>query len=48
MQYQQNLRNYHSRRVRHWSFKVGDLILRLKQNGHAKLESPWLGPYIVT
>jgi hypothetical protein len=27
---------------------VGDLILRLKQDGHGKLKSPWLGPYIVT
>jgi hypothetical protein len=23
-------------------------MLRLKQDGHGKLESPWLGPYIVT
>ena len=28
--YQQNLRRYHSRRVRHRSFKEGDLVLRLK------------------
>jgi hypothetical protein len=27
---------------------VGDLVLRLKQDGHGKLESLWLGPYIVT
>jgi hypothetical protein len=27
---------------------VGDLVVRLKQGGHAKLESPWLGPYVVT
>jgi hypothetical protein len=27
---------------------VGDLVLRLKQYGHGKLESPWVGPYIVT
>jgi hypothetical protein len=27
---------------------VGDLVLRLIQDGHGKLESPWLGPYIVT
>jgi hypothetical protein len=27
---------------------VGDLVLRLKQDGHGKLESPWLGPYVVT
>jgi ribonuclease HI len=47
-QYQQNLRNYHSTRVRPRSFVVGDLVLRLKQDGHGKLESPWVGPYIVT
>jgi hypothetical protein len=47
-QYQQNLRNYHSTRVRSRSFVVGDLVLRLKQDGHGKLESPWVGPYIVT
>ena len=46
--YQQNLKNYHSRRLRPRSFEVGDLVLRLKQDGHEKLESPWLGPYIVT
>ncbi|KAK1670534.1 hypothetical protein QYE76_058693 [Lolium multiflorum] len=45
--YQQNLKNYHSRRLRPRSFEVGDLVLRLKQDGHEKLESPWLGPYIV-
>jgi hypothetical protein len=47
-QYQQNLQNYHSSRVRPRSFVVGDLVLRLKQDGHGKPESPWLGPYIVT
>jgi hypothetical protein len=47
-QYQQNLRNYHSNRVRPRSFMVGDLVLRLKQDGHDKLESPWLGPDIIT
>ena len=46
--YQQTLKNYHSRRLRPRSFEVGDLVLRLKQDGHEKLESPWLGPYIVT
>jgi hypothetical protein len=46
-QYQQNLRNYHSSRVRPRSFEVRDLVLRLKQDGHGKLESPWLGPYII-
>jgi hypothetical protein len=46
--YQQNLKNYHSRRLRPRSFEVGDLVLRLKQDGHEKFESPWLGPYIIT
>jgi hypothetical protein len=46
-QYQQSLRNYHSSRVHPRSFIVGDLVLRLKQDGHGKLESPWVGPYIV-
>jgi hypothetical protein len=46
--YQQSLRNYHSTRVRPRSFVVGDLVLRLKQDDHGKLESPWVGPYIVT
>jgi hypothetical protein len=40
--------NYHSRRVRPRSFEKGDLVLWLKQDGHVKLESPWLGPYVVT
>jgi hypothetical protein len=48
MQYQQSLRNYHNTRVRPRSFVLGDLVLRLKQDGHCRLESPWLGPYIVT
>jgi hypothetical protein len=30
MQYQQSLWNYHSSRVRPWSFMVGDLVLWLK------------------
>ena len=46
--YQQSLRNYHSRRVRMRSFEKGDLVLKLKQKGHQKLESPWEGPYIIT
>ena len=45
--YQQNLRNYHSRRIHSRSFEEGDLVLRLKQAGHHKLESPWEGPYII-
>jgi hypothetical protein len=47
-QYQQSLRNYHSSRVRPRSFMVGDLVLRLRQDSYGKLESPWVGPYIVT
>jgi hypothetical protein len=47
-QYRQSLRNYHSSRARPRSFVVGDLVLRLKQDGHDKLESPWVGPYIIT
>jgi hypothetical protein len=47
-QYQQNLQNYHISRVHPRSFVVGDLVLRLKQDGHGKLESPCVGPYIVT
>ncbi|KAK1631850.1 hypothetical protein QYE76_006165 [Lolium multiflorum] len=46
--YQQDLKNYHSRRLRPRSFQVGDLVLRLNQQSTEKLESPWLGPYIVT
>jgi hypothetical protein len=47
-QYQQNLQNYHSCREHPQSFMVRDLVLQLKQDGHGKLDSPWLGPYIVT
>jgi transposase InsO family protein len=45
--YQQNLRNYHSRRVCGRSFEPGNLVLRLKQTSTSKLESPWEGPYLV-
>ena len=44
--YQQGLRNYHARRVRSFTFNVGDLVLRLKREGHDKLSSPWEGPYV--
>ena len=46
--YQQSLRNYHSRRLRPRSFVEGDLVLRLKQQGHIKIDSPWEGPYVIT
>ena len=45
--YQQGLRNYHARRVRSRTFNVGDLVLRLKQEKHGKLSSPWEWPYII-
>ena len=44
--YQQGLHNYHSRRVRHRASVKGDLVLRLKQESHSKLESPWEGSYV--
>jgi transposase InsO family protein len=45
--YQQSLRNYHSRRMRHRPLEKGNLVLKLKQKGHLKFESPWEGPYII-
>jgi hypothetical protein len=45
--YQQSLRNYHSRRVRGWSFEPGNHVLLLKQTSTWKLEPPWEGPYLV-
>ena len=46
--YQQNLRHYHSRRVRHHSFKEGDLALHLKQKKTHKLALPCEGPFVVS
>jgi hypothetical protein len=46
--YQQNLRRYHSRRVRQRSFKEGDLVLRLKQQKSHKLSPPWEGPFVIS
>jgi hypothetical protein len=45
--YQQSLCNYHSRRVRGWSFEPGNLVLCLKQTSTSKLEPPWEGPYLI-
>ena len=45
--YQQGLRNYHNCRVRNRAFAKGDLMLRLKQDSHNKLEPPWEGPYVI-
>jgi ribonuclease HI/transposase InsO family protein len=48
--YQQDLRRYHSRRVRSRSFQEGDLVLRLAQNktGFHKLTPPWEGPFVIS
>jgi hypothetical protein len=46
--YPQNLRRYHSRRVRKRSFKEGDLVLRLKQQKSHKLSPPWEGPFVIS
>ena len=47
--YQQALRRFQARRIRSRDLKVGDLVLRLRQNnkGRHKLTPPWEGPYIV-
>jgi hypothetical protein len=47
--YQQTLRRYHDKVVRHRSFEVGDLVLRriLMGEGRHKLSPLWEGPFIV-
>ena len=46
--YQQELRRYHSRRVRTRTFQEGDLVLRLiqDQTDMHKLSPPWEGPSV--
>jgi hypothetical protein len=48
--YQQQLRCYHSQKIRPLMFREGDLVLRLVQNtkGMHKLSSPWEEPFIVS
>jgi len=48
--YQQDLRCYHSRRVRTRTFQEGDLVLRLiqDQTDMHKLSPPWEGPFVVS
>jgi hypothetical protein len=48
--YQQTLRLYHYKVVRHRSFAVGDLVLRriLMGEGRHKLSPLWEGPFIVS
>ena len=50
MIYEQDLRRYHSRRVRSRTFQEGDLVLRLIQDQFDmhKLSSPWEGPFVVS
>ena len=47
--YQQDLRLYHSRRVKTRTFQEGDLVLRLiqDQTDMHKLSPPWEGPFVV-
>ena len=48
--YQQELRRYHSRKVKPRVFREGDLVLRLVQRtaGRHKLSPPWEGPFIAS
>jgi hypothetical protein len=47
--YQQTLRRYHDKTIRHRSFIVGDLVLRriLTREGRHKLSPLWEGPFVV-
>jgi hypothetical protein len=48
--YQQTLRHYHDKAIRHRSFVVGDLVLRriLMGEGRHKLSPLWEGPFMVS
>ena len=48
--YQQDLRHYHSRRVKTRTFQEGTLVLRLiqDQTDMHKLSPPWEGPFVVS
>ena len=48
--YQQDLRCYHSCRVKTRTFQEGDLVLRLiqDQTDMHKLSPPWEGPFVVS
>ena len=48
--YQQDLRRYHSCRVKTRTFQDGDLVLRLiqDQTDMHKLSPPWEGPFVVS
>ena len=48
--YQQDMRRYHSRRVKTRTFQEGDLVLRLiqDQTDMHKLSPSWEGPFVVS
>ena len=46
--YQQGLRRYHSRKVKHCFFKEGDLVLRRVQEREHKFAPVWEGPFIIS
>ena len=46
--YQQGLRCYHSRKIKHRSFKEGDLVLRRVQDREHKLAPVWEGPFVIS
>ena len=46
--YQQGLRQYYSRNIKHHSFKEGDLVLRRVQEREHKLAPVWEGPFVIS
>jgi hypothetical protein len=50
VRYQQTLRHYHDKNIRHRSFVVGDLVLHqiLTREGRHKLSPLWEGPFMVS
>jgi hypothetical protein len=46
VRYQQTLRRYHDKAIRHRSFVMGDLVLR-QRGRDDKLSPLWEGPFIV-
>ena len=46
--YQQVLGRYLSRKIKHRSFKEGDLVLRKVQEREHKLAPVWEGPFIIS
>ena len=48
--YLQGVRRYHYRNVQQRSFSICDMVLQRIQNedGHHKLNSRWVGPFIIT